>query len=61
MASIEWHPRAFKQFTELDRAVQTRIQRVLSSLEDMDEVRPKLIPYEQNSLASGSFVSAIIA
>ncbi|MBS9720937.1 type II toxin-antitoxin system RelE/ParE family toxin [Tianweitania sp. BSSL-BM11] len=45
MAVVQWHPHAFKQFVELDRAVQTRIQRVLNSLEVMDDVRSRLIPY----------------
>lgn len=45
MANVQWHPRAFEQFAKLDRAAQTRIQRVLVDLEAMDDVRAKLVPY----------------
>lgn len=45
MATVEWHPHAFKQFEAIDRTVQLRISRALSELGGIDDVRTKLVPY----------------
>ena len=44
----QFHPRALAEFQKLDSEVQRRIRRAVIELEQLDDARMRLVPYEAN-------------
>lgn len=48
MLRIEWHPEAIEDLRKLGASDQRRIKKVVDSLADLEDPRPRLIPYSGN-------------